>query len=124
EGLLVNEELDATITHRFENYCVKSKKVMEVMAKEVDLLKVNKQLKKQVTESKKIVADQLQGVSEVMDSFAKEMVEERQRHEKQELQIIRAMKQLDIHLEKLEINQLDKGDRSEEHTSELQSRVN
>lgn len=110
EGLLVNEELDATITHRFENYCVKSKKVMEVMAKEVDLLKVNKQLKKQVTESKKIVADQLQGVSEVMDSFAKEMVEERQRHEKQELQIIRAMKQLDIHLEKLEIYQLDKGD--------------
>src|SRR5699024_8671573 len=38
------------------------------------------------------------------------MVEERQRHEKQELQIIRAMKQLDIHLEKLEIYQLDKGD--------------
>lgn len=110
EALLVNEQLETTVTHRFENYCVKSKRVLEVMAKEVDLLKVNKQLKKQVTESKKIVADQLHGVSEVMDSFAKEMVEEQQRHEKQELQIVRAMKQLDIHLEKLEIYQLDKGD--------------
>ena len=109
DELLEKDSLDVTNTHPFENHCVKAKKVIDIMEKEVGLLKVNKHLKKQVTESKKIVADQLQGVSDVMESFAKEMMQERQRHEKQEIQIIRAMKQLDIHLEKLEIYQLEKG---------------
>src|SRR5690625_3482640 len=110
DELLEHETLEPATIYPFENHCVKAKKVINIMEKEVGLLKVNKQLKQQVSESKKIVADQLQGVSEVMDDFAKEMVQERQRHEKQEIQIIRAMKQLDIHLEKLEIYQLDKGD--------------
>lgn len=109
ESLLVTDKLTPAQTNEFENHCVKAKKVIDIMDKEVDLLKVNKHLKKQVSESKKIVADQLQGVSDVMDSFAKEMMQERKRHEKQEIQIIRAMKQLDIQLEKLEIYQLEKG---------------
>lgn len=109
DELLEHEVLEPATIYPFENHCVKAKKVIHIMEKEVGLLKVNKQLKQQVSESKKIVADQLQGVSEVMDDFAKEMVQERQRHEKQEIQILRAMKQLDIHLEKLEIYQLEKG---------------
>lgn len=109
ETLLVKDVLDRTDTHRFENHCVKSKTVIDIMEKEVDVLKVNQHLKRQVSESKKIVADQLQGVSDVMDNFAKEMMQERQRHEKQEIQVIRAMKQLEIRLEKLEIYQLDPG---------------
>lgn len=109
DELLMKDTLDPATTYPFENHCVKAKKVIDIMEKEVGLLKVNKHLKKQVSESKKIVADQLQGVSDVMDSFAKEMMQERRRHEKQEIQIIRAMKQLDIHLEKLEIYQLEKG---------------
>ena len=109
EALLVSDTLEPSVTYPFENHCVKAKKVIDIMEKEVELLKVNQHLKKQVSESKKIVADQLQGVSDVMDNFAKEMMQERQRHEKQEIQIIRAMKQLDIHLEKLEIYQLETG---------------
>lgn len=109
DELLENEKLEPTTMYPFENHCVKAKKVINIMEKEVGLLQVNKHLKRQVSESKKIVADQLQGVSEVMDDFAKEMMQERQRHEKQEIQILRAMKQLDIHLEKLEIYQLEKG---------------
>jgi len=109
DELLENEKLEPATMYPFENHCVKAKKVINIMEKEVGLLQVNKHLKRQVSESKKIVADQLQGVSEVMDDFAKEMMQERQRHEKQEIQILRAMKQLDIHLEKLEIYQLEKG---------------
>src|SRR5699024_10152046 len=60
-------------------------------------------------ESKRLVADQLHGVSEVMDDFAKEILKEREHHEKQELEIIHALKQLGIELEKLEIYQLEKG---------------
>lgn len=94
---------------QFENHCVKAKKVIETMENEVSLLTINKKLKKQVVESRKIVADQLRGVSDVMDNFAKEIVKERQRHEKQEIQIVRALKQMDIHLEKIDIYQLEKG---------------
>ena len=94
---------------KFESHCVKPKQVVDTMVNEISLLKINKQLKKQVVESKKIVADQLKGVSDVMDNFAKEIVKERRQHEKQEIQIIRALKQMDIHLEKIDIYQLEKG---------------
>src|SRR5690625_420412 len=107
--LVVQNEIQPVNRSKFENYCIKSKKVIDTMANEVSLLKINKKLKKQVVESKKIVADQLKGVSDVMDNFAKEMMKERQRHEKQEIQIIRALKQMDIHMEKIDIYSLEKG---------------
>lgn len=108
-NLVHQNEIDLKNLTTFENHCVKSKQVIDVMVHEVSLLKINKKLKKQVVESKKIVADQLKGVSDVMDNFAKEIVKERQRHEKQEIQIIRALKQMDIHLEKIDIYRLEKG---------------
>src|SRR5690625_5236965 len=107
--LVLTNEIDPKNRTKFENHCVKAKQVVDVMENEISLLKINKKLKKQVMESKKIVADQLKGVSDVMDNFAKEIVKERQRHEKQEIQIIRALKQMDIHLEKIDIYRLEKG---------------
>ncbi|MBO1004444.1 stage II sporulation protein E [Pseudogracilibacillus auburnensis] len=107
--LVLHQEVDPLHMKKFENHCVKSKQVIDAMVNEVSLLTINKKLKKQVVESKKIVADQLKGVSDVMDNFAKEIVKERQRHEKQEIQIVRALKQMDIHLEKIDIYQLEKG---------------
>ncbi len=107
--LVFYNDIDVKNRTKFENHCVKSKQVVDTMANEVSLLKINKKLKKQVMESKKIVADQLKGVSDVMDNFAKEIVKERKRHEKQEIQIIRALKQMDIHLEKIDIYRLEKG---------------
>src|SRR5699024_7470973 len=65
--------------------------------------------KKQVVESKKIVADQLQGVSEMMGNFAKEIVKEQQRHEKKEMEMVRALQQMHINIEKIDIYQLEKG---------------
>lgn len=107
--LVQHNEIEVRNMKKFENHCVKAKQVIDTMENEISLLKINKQLKKQVMESKKIVADQLKGVSDVMDNFAKEIVKERQRHEKQEIQIIRALKQMDIHLEKIDIYRLEKG---------------
>src|SRR5699024_10627249 len=103
DNLLQNGKESPGITNSFENHCVRSKRVLEVMEKEVSLLRMNKQLKRQVHESKRLVADQLQGVADVMDDFAKEIVQERNWHEKQEIQIIRALKQMDIQLEKIDI---------------------
>lgn len=109
EDLMHYEKVETKNLKAIQNHCVKSKKVIETMENEISLLTINKKLKKQVVESKKIVADQLKGVSDVMNNFAKEIVKERQRHEKQEIQIVRALKQMDIHLEKIDIYQLEKG---------------
>src|SRR5690625_5912080 len=60
-------------------------------------------------DSKQLVADQLQGVSEVMEDFAKEILKEREHHEQQEVQIVHALKRMGIEIEKLDVFQLEKG---------------
>lgn len=107
--IVANGEIDRSTLTRFENHCVKSKKVLETISSEVSVLQANKHLKRQVSESKKIVADQLRGVSDVMDNFAREIVKEREHHEQQEIQIVRALKQMDVHIESIDIYQLEKG---------------
>ncbi|GAB4072147.1 stage II sporulation protein E [Barrientosiimonas marina] len=93
----------------FENHCVKPKKVLNTMREEMSVFEANKQLQKQVTESKRFVSDQLQGVSEVMEDFANEIMKEREHHETQEMQIISTLKNMGIVLEKLDIYRLEKG---------------
>ncbi|MGM8366126.1 stage II sporulation protein E [Virgibacillus sp. W0181] len=93
----------------FGNYCVKSNKVMEAMKEEISFFDANQKLKKQVMESKRLVADQLHGVSEVMDDFAREILKEREQHEQQEAEIVNALKHMGIYLEKIDIYQLEKG---------------
>lgn len=104
-----NQELNRRVIREFENHCVKSKKVINVMNEEITLFEANRKLKQQVFESKRLVKDQLQGVSEVMGDFAKEILKERQIHEKQENQIIRALQNMGIELDKLDIYSLEKG---------------
>ncbi len=105
EGLEPNRK----VMREFENHCVKSRKVVEAMKEEMTTYEANRKLRQQVLESKRLVADQLQGVSEVMDDFAKEILKERQHHDIQESQIIDALKHMGIDLEKLDIYQLEKG---------------
>ncbi|WP_042220763.1 stage II sporulation protein E [Oceanobacillus manasiensis] len=109
DDMAEGKEPNRKVSREFENYCVKSKKVVEVMKEEMSFLEANRRLKQQVMESKRLVADQLQGVSEVMDDFAKEILKERQQHEHQEVQIVHALKHMGIDLEKLDIYQLEKG---------------
>nr|WP_117157005.1 stage II sporulation protein E [Paraliobacillus quinghaiensis] len=95
---------------KFSHHCAKSKKVLEVMKEELSYYEANQKLKRQVGESRRIVADQLLGVSEVMGDFAKEIVKERENHEQQELEIIAALKYIGLEMEKLEIFNLKKGE--------------
>jgi len=107
--LLMANEIQPKTKREFENHCVKSKQVTRVMKQEISILEMNQRLKKQILESKKIVADQLKGVSDIMDNFAKEIVEERVQHEKQEMEIIKAIRQMDIQVENIDIYTLEKG---------------
>lgn len=108
-GLTNGQVPNRKTMYAFENHCVKSKKVMDVMKEEASYYEANRKLQQQVVESKRLVADQLQGVSEVMEDFAKEILKEREHHEKQEIEVINALKHLGIELEKLEIYRLEKG---------------
>ncbi|MDP4085458.1 MAG: stage II sporulation protein E [Bacillota bacterium] len=93
----------------WDKYCSKSKKVIEVIQQELTLYQANQKLKRQVQESRKLVADQLLGVSEVMDNFAKEIQRERENHHKQEEQIMEAISEFGIPIEQVEIYSLEQG---------------
>ena len=89
--------------------CTRFKKVMDAIGQELTFFQANQKLKKQVQESRRLVAEQLLGVSEVMDNFAKEIQRERENHHKQEEQIMEAMQAFGIHIEQVEIYSLEKG---------------
>src|SRR5699024_6483293 len=86
EMLIHGHEPKGVWLRNFENHCVKPKRVLDTMQEEVTQFAANRKLKQQVHESKQLVAEQLQGVSEVMDDFAQEILRERQEHEQQEKQ--------------------------------------
>ncbi|MEQ6377536.1 stage II sporulation protein E [Bacillaceae bacterium S4-13-56] len=106
EGTLGNQR---KLMREFERHCVKPDKVIETMKHEMSFYQANKKLKKQVLESRKFVAEQLRGVSEVMEGFAKEIVKERKNHEVQEAEILRVLNDAGIELEQLDIFSLDPG---------------
>ncbi|WP_442597390.1 stage II sporulation protein E [Neobacillus sp. D3-1R] len=96
-------------SRNWEKHCIHSKKVIATMQQELTLFQANQKLKRQVQESRRLVADQLLGVSEVMGDFAKEIQRERETHHKQEDQILEALQEFGIHIENVEIYSLDQG---------------
>lgn len=106
---LTQGEMSYQTQLKFENYCVKSSQVIQVMKEELSIFDANQRLKKQVKDSKRLVADQLLGVSRVMDDFSKEILKEKELYDEQERQIVSGLKDLGIEVEKLDIFQLEKG---------------
>ncbi|CAM3969380.1 stage II sporulation protein E [Mesobacillus zeae] len=104
-----NGNVSAKLTRDWEKHCTRSKKVFEVMHQQLTLFQANRKLKKQVQESRKIVAEQLLGVSEVMGDFAKEIQRERENHHKQEEQILEALQDFGVQIEHVEIYSLAQG---------------
>lgn len=99
--------LSPKLTREWEKHCTRSKKVTETIQQELTLFHANQKLKKQVQESRRLVADQLLGVSEVMGDFAKEIQRERENHHKQEELILEALQEFGIHIEHVEIYSLE-----------------
>ncbi|MDQ0273086.1 stage II sporulation protein E [Cytobacillus purgationiresistens] len=97
------------LEREWEKHCTRSKKTTEVIQQELTFFKANQRLKKQVQESRKLVADQLLGVSAVMGNFAKEIQRERENHHKQEELILQAMQEFGVQIEQVEIYSLEQG---------------
>ncbi|MEH7418115.1 stage II sporulation protein E [Neobacillus drentensis] len=97
------------LAREWDKLCSRPKKVYETIGQQLTFFQANLKLKKQVRESRKLVAEQLLGVSEVMDNFAKEIQRERENHHKQEEQIMEAIQDFGIHIEQVEIYSLEPG---------------
>lgn len=104
-----NGNISLGLARDWEKHCTRSKKVTDAIHQELTLYQANQKLKKQVQESRKLVADQLQGVSEVMEDFAKEIQRERENHHKQEELILEAIQKFGIDIENVEIYSLEQG---------------
>lgn len=93
----------------WKNYCFKPDKVIKVITTELGHWEVNKKLRKQVYESRKLVADQLRGVSQVMNDFAKEIQKEKEVNFYQEEQMIDVLRSAGLEIGHVDIFHLEQG---------------
>ncbi|MEB1806010.1 MAG: stage II sporulation protein E [Bacillaceae bacterium] len=100
---------DPIFKAEWKKYCVKHEKVVHVVRNELGQFQANQKLKKQVLESRKLVADQLLGVSRVMNDFAKEIQREKEAHYVQEEQILEALRSVGLEVGHIDIYQLEQG---------------
>jgi stage II sporulation protein E len=89
--------------------CIKVGTVLETMKQLYDLEKQSQHWKRQIVESRQLVADQLFGVSRVMEDLAKEIKREGQELYLQEEQIRQALEKLGLSIHSIDIISLDEG---------------
>ncbi|MBU8908442.1 stage II sporulation protein E [Desertibacillus haloalkaliphilus] len=100
---------DRSLIAEWSSYCVKDEKVIKAIQDEISHFQANKKLKQQVLESRKLVADQLLGVSRVMGDFAKEIQREKEVNHAQEEQILDALRGVGLEIGHLDIYRLEEG---------------
>lgn len=92
-----------------QKHCSKPKQVEEAIDQEISLFQANQKLKQQVQESRRLVAEQLMGVSQVMEDFSKEIKRERENHFHQEEQILDALQNFGVEITNVDIYSLEQG---------------
>ncbi|WP_209125611.1 stage II sporulation protein E [Alkalihalobacillus sp. BA299] len=104
-----SEIKDPLLKADWKKYCVKHEKVVQVIQHEFGQFQANQKLKKQVLESRRLVADQLLGVSRVMNDFAKEIQREKEGHYVQEEQMLEALRGVGLEVGHIDIFHLEQG---------------
>jgi stage II sporulation protein E len=89
--------------------CIKPDQVLIEMKKHYEIYQNNLHWKKQVLESRKLVSDQLEGVSQVMDDLAKEIKREGQEMVLQEEHIREALEQIGLAIAGIDVINLEVG---------------
>ncbi|WP_170885686.1 stage II sporulation protein E [Bacillus alkalicellulosilyticus] len=92
-----------------KKFCNKGDKVLQTIQQELGQFQANIKLKKQVMESRRLVADQLLGVSRVMGDFAKEIQKEKEAHFVQEEQMLDALRGVGLEIGHVDIYRLEEG---------------
>ncbi|MBW5449025.1 stage II sporulation protein E [Cohnella sp. CFH 77786] len=89
--------------------CVKTPQVLDILKREYDLYRHDLHWRRQLQDSRYLVADQLSGVSQVMDDLVKEIRREAQQMERQEAQIREAVDRLGLAVQSIDIISLEEG---------------
>jgi stage II sporulation protein E len=89
--------------------CFKIDTVVDVMKQQFQLYKNDQQWRKRLSESRQLVADQLSGVTQVMEDLAKEIQREGQALFHQEEQIRQAIESLGLSVQTVEVISLEEG---------------
>lgn len=97
------------LQREWQKHCSKADETIETIAREHSLAEVQERLEKKVTESRRLVSDQLQGVSRVMKDFASEMKRERGLHDRQEEMILAKLSAVGMHVDSVDIYSLQTG---------------
>ncbi|MCA0758345.1 stage II sporulation protein E [Paenibacillus sp. N4] len=97
------------IPRAWSAHCVKSSQVLLDMRQQYELYQNNMHWKKQIFDSRQLVADQLNGVSQVMEDLAKEIKREGQTLHLQEEQIREAVEGLGLSIQGIDIVSLEEG---------------
>ena len=102
-------QLPQKAAKEWDKYCTRGPQVVGAIAQELNYFEANQKLKRQVKESRRLVADQLRGVSAVMDDFAKEIQRERKNHHLHEESIMEAIQDFGLNIGYVEIYSLEQG---------------
>ncbi|GAE09861.1 stage II sporulation protein E [Paenibacillus sp. JCM 10914] len=93
----------------FARICPKKEEVLDTLKQQYHLYQHDMQWKRQIYDSRHLVAEQLSGVSQVMEDLAKEIKRESQTMYIQEEQIRDALQQLGLSIQGIDIISLDSG---------------
>ncbi|GGE54116.1 stage II sporulation protein E [Pullulanibacillus camelliae] len=99
----------AKLRRDWMHHCIKPEKVVDVIYEEQQHFKEKIKFKHSMQESRRLVADQLMGVSQVMGDFAKEIQRERDTHQQQEEQILFKLQEIGLDVENVDIYNLEEG---------------
>ncbi|MFC6549122.1 stage II sporulation protein E [Cohnella cellulosilytica] len=89
--------------------CVKTPLVLDVMKRQYEVYRHDLHWRQQLQDSRFLVADQLSGVSQVMDDLVKEIRREAKQMENQERQIRDALDHLGLAIQSIDILSLEEG---------------
>ncbi|WP_276357741.1 stage II sporulation protein E [Cohnella caldifontis] len=99
----------ADIPKSWTRMCVKTPQVLDILKREYELYRHDLHWRRQLQDSRFLVADQLSGVSQVMDDLVKEIRREAQQMEHQETQIREAIDRLGLAVQTIDIISLEEG---------------
>lgn len=114
KGMVSEIEVHGTVIdpkkqRQWRSHCRKPDQVIAAMSAETSQYRANKELKRQVQESQRLVSDQLLGVSRVMGDFAKEIQKEKQPHMLQEEHMIDALRGAGMDVGHIDIYSMQSG---------------
>ncbi|WP_416367290.1 stage II sporulation protein E [Paenibacillus sanfengchensis] len=94
---------------KWDKLCTKTDQVLALMKREYNLYQHDMHWKRQIYDSRLLVAEQLSGVSQVMEDLAREIQREGQALYKQEEQIREALEKMGLSIHNIDIVNLDHG---------------